>query len=223
LSYYRRVLGKLKLLGLILAAVAAANAVGAAAASAKVGEFTASQYEALLDGNKVKGEPNALTIGAYEVECETSTFSARLKKASTELTVTPAYANCQAAGLAVTAVGNGCGYVFHLEVGSGDAWPANVDIECPPGKSFEVRVFLEGDPGPEVCKFQIPEQKGRTGQTFIDRTTTETIELTGSFKGLTYKQEGLCGKEEGKNAVRDITALFQGTTLEGNANGLVID
>jgi hypothetical protein len=213
---------KLKLLGLLLTALTAANAVTAVAASAKVGEFTATKYEALLDGTKVKGEPNALTIGAYEVECETSTFSARLKKASTELTVTPAYANCQAAGLAVTAIGNGCGYLFHLGEGSGDSWPSTVDIECPPGKSFEVRVFLGGDPGPEVCKFQIPEQKGSSGQTWIDHTATETIELTGSFKNLTYQQEGLCGKEQG-TAVRDITALFQGTTLEGNANGLVID
>lgn len=215
-------LRKLRLLGLVLASIAAVNAVGAVAASAKVGEFTATNYEALLDGTKVKGEPNTLTIGAYEVACESSTFSARLKKASTQLTVTPSYSNCQAAGLAVTAISNGCAYVFQLGEGNGDSWPSTVDIECPVGKSFEVRVFVEGDPGPEACKFQIPEQKGRSGQTWIDHTATGTIELTGKFESLAYKQEGLCGKKEGI-AVRDITALFEGTTLEGKANGLVID
>jgi hypothetical protein len=219
--------GKLRPLGLALIAMIAAitvNAVAAAEASAEAGEFMAESYAAILDGSKVPKQPNALTIGPYEIDCEVSTFSGKLSEASSTLTVTPAYKNCQAAELPVTVTVNSCAYVFHLGEGKGLEWPTTVDVECPSEKEFEVHVFLDSEETTPVCTFKIPAQEGLTGAKFLVHKFTGELELEGKFEGIAYKTSGLCGEEEANDGVRDITAKFSGTAAQGGGpDGLRIE
>lgn len=215
----------LKFLGLATAAILV---MGATAAPAVAGEFTAkTKYPALIDGLPVKEQPNALTVAEYSISCEESAFSGELSKESSTLTLNPAYNNCSSEGFEFSNVDvtvNGCAYVIHLGAGAADQWASTVDVECPAGKQFEVHVYFDKGHTVEICKIEIPEQKGLTGPTFTNETATGALKMEGEFKGLKYTQVGSqCGINEPTNGVRHITARLTGTTTENKENKLVID
>ncbi|HWT91266.1 MAG TPA: hypothetical protein VN179_09130, partial [Solirubrobacterales bacterium] len=127
----------LKVLVLAAASVVAMSAVMASAASA-VPQFTASAYPATVTGSNTKGSEVLTTEGGV-VECASHFVSHSLAAASSTLTVTPTYTNCEAFGLNATVNTEGCTYVFHAtEKVSTGVYNNHVDILCPAGKSIKI-------------------------------------------------------------------------------------
>lgn len=216
-----------KALGLALIAVFVASAALASEASASQGEFIAEGgYPAMIDGTPVGGQPNALTVAGYSIECNESSFGGKLTKQTTSLTLNPAYANCHTEGFEFSNVNiteNGCAYIINLGEGSVDKWASTVKVECPTGKNFVVHVYFDKNHEIEICRIEIPAQEGIAGLTLTNVTTPGKLEMEGEFKGLKYTQVGSqCGISEPENGVRHITALLSGTTEAGKPNRLVI-
>jgi len=145
----------LKVLGLAIAAVMAMSAMMASAASA-VPQFTASAYPATVTGSNTKGSEVFTTEGG-KVECDSHFVSHSLAAASSTLTVTPTYTNCEAFGLNATVNTEGCTYVFHAtEKVSTGVYNNHVDVVCPTGKSIKIVA------GGGLCRAEIKGQNGLT-------------------------------------------------------------
>jgi len=146
----------LKVLGLAIAAVMAMSAMMASAASA-VPQFTASAYPATVTGSNTKGNEVFTTEGG-KVECDSHFVSHSLEAASSTLTVTPTYSNCEAFGLNATVNTEGCTYVFHATeaVKINEVYNNHVDVVCPAGKSIKIVA------GGGLCRAEIKSQNGLT-------------------------------------------------------------
>lgn len=112
------------------------------ASSAGADSFTSSEYPTSVTASGAKGNDVINTEGG-KVECA-SHFSGTLAKASTSVTLTASYTECQAFGFASATVIMGCDYVFHVT--------GAVDIECPASNKI---VITAGS-----CEVQIGTQTG---------------------------------------------------------------
>jgi hypothetical protein len=146
----------LKSLGLALVAVLAMSAVVASAAHA-VPQYTASSYSATATGANNKGGETFTTSGGT-VTCD-SHFQGTLSAASSTLTVTPNYSNCEAFGfLSADVHENGCTYVFHATSKlSTDHYSSSVDIVCPAGKTMVITA--------SACEVSVGAQNGLSSVT----------------------------------------------------------
>lgn len=172
--------GNIKTLGLALVAVLAMSAVAASAAQALTqAKFTADAYPAVIKGAQ-EGTENFLEATAgRKTECKTATYQATLTEASTELTVTPHYAECEASGVGTTVDLNGCDFRFTAGTNtSAEDSHGSADIVCPgPIKSITVTTF--------TCTVHIPAQNGLTGVTFTNKsasTVTVDVDITNQIK-----------------------------------------
>jgi hypothetical protein len=131
---------KLKTLGLAGFAALALSAFLVSTASAS--EFTASKYPTSITAASIKGN-DVFKIEGGSVECN-SHFSGTLTKASSSITATAHYFECQAFGFLNATVIMGCDYVFHAD--------GAVDVECPATNKI---VITAG-----TCEVQIGTQTG---------------------------------------------------------------
>jgi hypothetical protein len=119
-------------------------------------EFTASEYPATVTGSNTKGS---------EVITATST-----------LTLTPTYTNCESFGFLSSTVNfEGCSYVLHAtEKVSEGVYRHHFDISCPAGKSIKI---TSG-----TCKMEIKAQNSVT-----------TVKTTNSFSryAIAWELNGL--------------------------------
>ena len=202
----------LKVLGLAIAAVMAMSAMMASAASA-VPQFTASAYPATVTGSNTKGSEVFTTEGG-KVECDSHFVSHSLSGASSTLTVTPTYTNCEAWGLPATVQTEGCTYVLHAtEKVSSGVYNNHVDIVCPSGKSIKITTT--------IC---IVEVKGQNGLTTVKTTNSGgsvTVEPNVSSVAYTVTADrwacpfgGTGNKTDGKYTGHVVVSRVGGGSIE---------
>jgi hypothetical protein len=177
---------KLQVLALAMLSVLA---MGATAASAQAGEFTAAEYPATVTGLQVV--PHELTTELGVMECGAK-FHGELSEASEELTLTPGYGtSCQIAGLQVHVNTNGCDYRFHAGNTLGmDEVEGSWDVICPEGNKidFEITGVMA------VCHLVIPEQLGLGEVTYTDKTMAmpKDVNVHLNVEGLAYETGNNC-------------------------------
>jgi hypothetical protein len=178
----------LKALGLALVAVFAMSAMAASAAQAAP-ELTASngagEHEtANLSAEQTSGASrDKLTVGGVALRCEVSTGTAHLATGTaTEVTVTPNYEECKAAGLFPSEVSvNGCDYNLHNLTNEEGVYKTTADVLC--GEN-EITITVFNIAGTEsICTIHIPEQ---TNLEYGEVANQEGhVELIGHFSGIT--------------------------------------
>src|SRR4051812_5259414 len=153
---------KFKTLGVAMFAVLALTAVGASAAHAETGKFTAGSYPATFTTESAKGNDTFITE-AGTVECQ-SHFEGTLAEASTTVTVKATYTNCRAFGfLSATVNMTGCDYLFHIESAApSDSYTGSSDLVCPAGVSVDIVA--------STCTATIPGQTGIKPIDFTNNT-----------------------------------------------------
>jgi len=180
--------GRLKSLGLLLAAVFAMSAL--AASSALAAEFHSAAAPATISGNQ--STSHVFTTSAGTFTCKVATFSGTTaSKTASSQTLTPKYESCTAFGfLNVPVVINGCGYVFQAS--------GVTEIECPAGKAIEIAW-----PG---CTTKIKEQKpaGSLEYTTVGTTPNRDIRVHTSLSGIAYDE---CGTARTNGSYKGTTTV----------------
>jgi hypothetical protein len=145
-----------KLLGLVVVAVLAVNAMAASTAHAVVGIFTAGLTPAKHTTSSISGPQlamhegkvvvNAFTTPQGSMECESSKYTSEVPGGTaTELTVNPTFVDCRAIGLPATVTMNGCGLTFRqpTKLAAGE-YTGAVDLHCEGSVGIEVEVYFFG-------------------------------------------------------------------------------
>ena len=181
----------LKVLGLAFGALLALSAMMASAAVATP-EFTASSYPAQVTGSNTKGSEVFTTEGG-KVECNSHFVSHSLSAASSTLTVTPTYTNCEAFGFIEATVNTeGCTYLFHVtehvhqnSPTTTTFWRLHTDVTCEAGKSIKITA--------STCKVEIKPQNGLTTVAVEPIESNVTVEPNVEGIAYTVTQDGfLC-------------------------------
>jgi hypothetical protein len=161
---------KAKAGGLALLAMFVLGALTASTALA-VPQYTASSYPATVTGSNTKGAETITFDGTAQL-CDSHFVSGSLNAATSTLTITPTYSNCESFGfLNATFNMEGCTYVFHAtEQVAADVYRHHMDVACPTGKSIKVESG--------TCRWEIKPQ--------TDRTTVETTNLAGGALTLLW-------------------------------------
>lgn len=141
---------KLKALGL---ALVAAFAMSAFVASAQAAEFHAGEAHTTSTAGQTSTHVFTAGEGFGGVSCSKASFEST-STATTETfqTIKPAYSECKDSfGRTAHVTVNGCAYVFK----GGTSTTANVDVECPEGKTIVVEVKSGGS---TICTVTIGAQ-----------------------------------------------------------------
>jgi hypothetical protein len=186
---------KLKALGLALVVVFAMSAVVASAASAKQLHSGSTTGITHLTGTQI-GATNQLHLeNGTPVKCTTALFDATYNGTTvSELTVTPTYSGCTAAGQKAEIHMNGCTYTITTPAGSADAYTATVHLVCPAGKDVVITVPTAG------CTVTIQAQTPTVPTIDLTDVTTavanqDDILLKSTVEGVHYTTVGggVCG------------------------------
>jgi hypothetical protein len=127
-----------------------------------------------------------------------------LPSGSTTATLTPHYKetnaegkpNCAGAlGTKATIDMNGCDYVAHLGVTTGDqskgpTYGATFDIVCPSSKEITITLFGGAHTGTPLCVIHVPEQLAKDMVSTVHATDTKngTIDMQGTIEKITITQ-----------------------------------
>jgi len=188
----------LKALGLAVLVVLAIGAIGASSASA-VGKFTSTSYPQHLIGTDIGAEDIFTVTGASQVSCAEESFTAEIKGASLELTVTPNFKKCTTFNSnppgEFTILMNGCDFRFTVsETVSADNAKGGFHLVCPTGKFMETWQY----PGPTAhsenatnCKVTTAPQTGTGSVTYASNTSSKDLEIKGTM-GLIGLMHGQC-------------------------------
>jgi hypothetical protein len=231
----------LKAFSLALAAVFAMSAVAASAASAEVqGWFTAESYPAHIDGADRVGEPSRFTgLFGISLTCTTTTYTASISAAVTELTVTPTFANCSSGNRTMTVTMNSCDLVFTdatAPTTNSDDWTIKSDLTCESGNKVEVHIYGENEHPHAVgglwCTLTIEggagQNKNLTGLKVKNTTTAspkKDVDIDGTVLNIRTQTHGTCsaGLTINFNGEIDTHITATGTTALGEAQGIEID
>lgn len=125
-----------------IAALTVIAAVWVPSASAEA-FFQAEEYPATIAGESTE-EHEFYIEELGSITCESASFSGELVEESTELAVTPSYAECVAfESFAATVNVNSCEYVFNsAEEGEEEAFAALTDISCGEAAGIEIHIPL---------------------------------------------------------------------------------
>jgi len=142
---------RIGLLGVLVTLLLAAGALAPLMAHGAI-SFNAGTYPATVHGSASKGSEVIYTAGG-NIECAAA-YHAELQEASTTMTLTPSYSNCEAFGfLSATVNLNGCTYLMHVfERLTADEHRASFDISCAVGKAIKVTAG--------TCEIEIGAQNG---------------------------------------------------------------
>jgi hypothetical protein len=138
-------------------------------------------------------------------ECASSTLSSSISAATNQFAVQGSYGACTAIGVVATTAMNGCSYTFNVLSNT----TGHADIACPAGKAIEITA--------SKCTITIPAQTTDSeGLSFTNESSTSTIGLGFSIKGIDYHQQQ--GTGIGKCTTGDYTnGTYSGTsTLVGS-------
>lgn len=200
-----------------------------------IGELSAKQYPATLDGTDNAKETNAFTLSTLKIECPDSSFTGTIAAATSTFTIMPTYnnANCVQGTRKATVITNGCGYQIELlnttTLGYKDNYFFLTNIICPENKDIEIRIFEGGNENAEYCKFTIKEQKGlkkgKLQNEPVGGVTNGTFKLERYIENIVATKSsdaGGCGNGEVKDGKYDIGIGFKGTTNAGGANEVTV-
>jgi hypothetical protein len=174
-----------------LVAVAAAVAIAFPATACASSSFVTDDYPASVNGS---GEGHTLAMeGGFNVKCASVSYSGgELAEPSEQLTLTPTFSSCTAAGTAATVSPEGCTLRFHAGAKTGETtYAGTTDVVCPAGKAIVVTA-LAGN-----CVAQVGAQNSLSADTYTDSpeakppTATAKIALTG-VKYTVTKDGFLC-------------------------------
>lgn len=182
---------KIRILGLMLAAVFAMSAVAAASASAD--DFTSEESPVTLTGNQDSGT-DKFTTTAGTVSCTNVSYHGTTTAPTTTIKVKPTYSGCTGFGFPATIHMNECEYALTLTEPAAGVGPTTTTVEvlCPTGKEITITAISAGV---TKCIVHVPAQKGPSGTTGLKHIewanvgSGATRELTGNITitGLTYK------------------------------------
>jgi hypothetical protein len=193
---------KLKILGLTLLALLAITAVVASAASAAQFHSESTSGTTFLTGTQVGTNQFDLANGT-PVKCTGVVLdSSYAGTTASDLTVTPTYTGCTAAGQKAEIKTNGCTYTTTtLVLVELDKHTILVHVVCPAGKSIEVNVPTAG------CSVKMAAQ---TGGGLIHITTETTFlrifrqKYTVSIS-YTTTGGGICGAAGSANLTGEVS------------------
>lgn len=175
---------QLRIVGLALLAIAAANA--AVASGARAGEFTAGEYAATITGTSAAASHEFITqLGV--MKCA-PTFDSKLEAASGTLTVVPNYGtSCGIGGKQVHVTNNGCDFRWHAGATKEmDAVGGSMDIVCPDNKiDFEIT----SEP---VCHLTVPAQNELGSLLYTNNTEAEDVVMHFGLEGIFYELDNGC-------------------------------
>ncbi|HEY5815829.1 MAG TPA: hypothetical protein VIS95_05755 [Solirubrobacterales bacterium] len=124
----------------------------------------------LIDGDvSLVGEGTGIedfSLNAGTAECTESAYTGTMEVSpASELTLTPAFAECDAFGYSnAEVITNGCDYLFHEGAeAEGGSFEGAADIKCPEGKSIEIVAKVRGL---LKCRATIGTQSGLAGVTY---------------------------------------------------------
>lgn len=159
----------LKAIGLTALVALAASAIFASAASAQTKGFyaagplaaeTTEFKDATLVGEQ-EGEPgepwNFFKTPGGIVSCDNATFTGTIEGGTAEeLTVTPHYEECAAAGQPATVNMNGCDYLFTQPTKLAEKeYTAKVGLTCPQENRVQIGVYLFGNSTSGTHSFKV--------------------------------------------------------------------
>ena len=199
---------------LLLAALLAGAALPAAAHAAP--SFKAGFYPATVDAS---GGQEKFTLEFGDLKCETSSYHGEIEKASTTLSLTPTYSECEAIEGIVnaTVTTTGCSYVFHVSKQTAeDKFETTFDIVCEEGKAIVVSA------AGGTCKAEIAPQTGLSAVELANDTEASPkrdITFDPEVSGITYKaiDEFLCPFNGSGTKTNGSFTASSGITLTGQS------
>jgi hypothetical protein len=176
---------KIKILGLIIVAIVATNAL--AAAVAQGGSLDIGANPAVLKSTNEPGSPFIYTLAStgssnFNVLCASTTFAGTTQGQNIQdVTVTPTFSGCVLYGQGATVLFNGCKFTF-----TGGAQAANTflidTVACTAGKSIEIRSPL--------CTYHLPEQLGLSHAVGTNIGGGKEVTLSATVTSITVTQTG---------------------------------
>jgi hypothetical protein len=136
---------KLNILGLALAAIFAISAADASGASAVSLHSNSTSGSTFITGVQIGVNQMDLANGT-PIKCVSAVFDASFAgTTASQLTVTPTYSGCTAAGQKIEVKLNGCDYLVTTPTKTAvDSYHAVVHLVCPAGKSVALDVPTAG-------------------------------------------------------------------------------
>jgi hypothetical protein len=196
-------LSKFKVLGLISLLALALGVIVASPASAA--NFTASKYPTSITASGAKGNDVIKTEGG-NVECA-SHLSGTLSAASSSVTVTASYTECQAFGFSPATVAMGCDYVLNAT--------ETLDIEC----SASNKIIITAG----TCEIQIGTQ---TGLSKVEHSNgSGDIDAKANVSGINYTvtKDGAGCPFNGTGAKTGATYIQTSSVTVSSTNGASVD
>jgi hypothetical protein len=174
---------KLRAAGLALLALCAVAAFGPAQAQA--GEFTAGEYPATVTGQDIGVHQFTTEVGV--MICNVG-FHGLMEEASSTLTITPKYSNCEIAGIETDVNTNGCDFRFHAGNTLGEhEVSGSMDIECPEGSVIDFGITsMMG------CHLTVPAQNGLGAVKYTNQTMPTDADFDFNIEGIVYKLDPGC-------------------------------
>jgi Concanavalin A-like lectin/glucanases superfamily len=173
----------------------------------------AETYPATLKG----GGLETFTTKSASITCSETGLQGVLGSASSQLSLTPTYAGCKAAGLTTTANASNCHYILSVKE-AGAPYAGKWGIACKEsGEVIEFDVFLKSS---IICKVKVSAQEGLEG---VGLSTSgsgnkRSVGLEAEIKGVKYELSGSnCGTASGTytDGVLKGKATLAGATDKG--------
>jgi hypothetical protein len=202
-------MSKPKMLGVLLCAAIALNAVAASGASAM--EYHGESSPVFLFGEQAT--QNVFTFSGGTLKCSVVKMSGEMTKTTaTELSIAPVYEGCKAFGQNATVDVNGCGIKWTKPQLTMDGFiTGGFEFFCPPGKKMAITVPAAS------CSVEIGEQVPGTPEYDLANEGTGSgrdIRYTWTVAGITYTttpETKACGKS-GTAGSYSGTLLMKGFT-----------
>ncbi|HET7444597.1 MAG TPA: hypothetical protein VFJ57_08065 [Solirubrobacterales bacterium] len=196
------------------------------AASAQAASFLATSYPATLTGTPIEESSHVIQFeGERKITCTSLTFTGTLAAASTSETLTPEYKTCHASLLGekldATVATNGCDFLFTEPSGKEGTYTGAVNLNCPEGKSVEIRVYdgigVPHTEAEEDCRYTIKAQSGLTGVEHVNMAgppadTTVFMGLSKLAYTRAFGTKALCGGESSTSTYTGNLTLQAGGT-----------
>ena len=210
--------GHLKILGLVLIAIAASATVVALASAdgeeAVPWDFKADGDYVKYTGALVEKEKMGGDLGT--ITCEEVTYASEEPEEEaaatddTMILVKPSKGGCKGNGIPVEFDTKSCKYLFHADLATPTATEGSVDIICNLKK--DDFTFTEIVGGTLKCTIHVPQQDGLNDVTFTNGSSGGVKDITVDFNLTSVKYTQTAGT--GLGACKDLSDTQNGTILE---------
>lgn len=184
--------------------------------------FEAEEYPAAISGEQSSEGKHVFTVDKFTASCGKATFSGEASGATSAITLTPKYSECQAFGMNATVALNGCAYIAHAgsAIENGSKYAGTVDVSCPEGKKVKINA------GFGECIVEIGSQTGLSGLEMQNTGSPYSVLARANVTGIVYTvtQDGplcpLSGKGTFSNSSYVGSTLISGSLSGGRQIGV---